>query len=317
LAFEHLPAERAAAALAELNVAVEADRVIVERREEKWLARLPDARIAWFAATDAARGSMALERRVLRVLDLRCRFPAPRVLAESPDGAIDVRAIVPGAVDPAGIFRRLSEEPVAAARLGAALGAILADLHTSVSAADVAEWLPSRPSWPEPREWIRERLPAVIPDDPALIVRADATIAAYEARLASLRDEDRALVHTDLGFHNLAFDPESLAIEGVFDWESACWGDPHLDFRYLWFSLDRHELLDSALAVYEAATGRRMSRSRIFLYNAACAVSYLAYRAGVPPEREWAGRTLAEDLTWTRQAIVEWTSRAERSSRAR
>jgi len=34
-------------------------------------------------------------------------------------------------------------------------------------------------------------------------------------------------------------------------------------------------MLDSALEVYEPATGQQISRDRVRLYNAACAISYV------------------------------------------
>jgi len=65
-------------------------------------------------------------------------------------------------------------------RLGAAVGAMLAQQHARISAADVAGWLPHQPSWPESHEWIRERLVRVV-DDRKLLADADAVMAAYEA----------------------------------------------------------------------------------------------------------------------------------------
>lgn len=298
-----LTPEQAAAELAVLGVHVAPDGVALLRRDEKWLARLPGERMAWFAATEAGRAGMERERRVLRVLEARCRFAAPRVLAEAADGDVDVRAMVPGAHDTFAAFHRVRDEPEAAAQVGAALGAVLAELHTRVRAEDVAAWLPRVPAWPEPRAWIAERLPAVV-DDPALHVRADAIIARYEETLAETADDERVLVHTDLGFHNASIDPVSLRLHGVFDWETACWADRHLDFRYLLFDTDHFGLLDAARAVYEPATGRRIRRERVFLLNAASAIGFLSYRAGVPPEQVWCGRTLAEDLAWTRHAIA-------------
>ena len=50
-------------------------------------------------------------------------------------------------------------------------------------------------------------------------------------------------------------------------------------------------------------SGVRLSRARIRQLNAACAVSFLAYRAGSAPEDRPAGRTLEEDLAWTRMAL--------------
>jgi len=47
----------------------------------------------------------------------------------------------------------------------------------------------------------------------------------------------------------------------------------------------------------------RIDRSRVRLYNAACAISFLAFRRGVPPDARSCGRTLAEDLRWVRFAL--------------
>ncbi|HEX2080146.1 MAG TPA: phosphotransferase, partial [Longimicrobium sp.] len=157
-----------------------------------------------------------------------------------------------------------------------------------------------RPDWPEPRAWIAERLPQVV-GDPDLHARADEVLARYEALPTA--DEDRVLVHADLGFHNLAVDPDTCAVRGVFDWDTARRADRHIDFRYLVGPADAQPLLDAALAVYVPAVGRAVSRERILLHNAAAAVSFLAFRAGVAPEVRWAGRTLDEDLAWTRLAV--------------
>jgi aminoglycoside phosphotransferase (APT) family kinase protein len=118
------------------------------------------------------------------------------------------------------------------------------------------------------------------------------------------READRALAHSDLSFHNMAIDAASLKLCGLFDYEDAAWADRHHDFRYLVFDFDRCELLDAAISVYEAALNRRIERRRAFLYNAACAVAFLAQRASTGPEDRPCGRTLAEDLRWSRQAIA-------------
>ena len=93
-------------------------------------------------------------------------------------------------------------------------------------------------------------------------------------------------------------------MRGIFDYEGAAWADRHHDFRYLVFDFDRYELLDAARAVYEPAVGRAIRRERALLYNAACAVTFLAYRAGHAPGERWCGRTLAEDLEWSTGAIA-------------
>lgn len=298
--YETLTPERACDALAELGMPVAPRDVALERRDGRWLARLPGERLAWFAATEPARAALAAERRLLRLLTVRCGFAVPRVLLEAPDGGFDVRTMVPGLCDPHGVYARVREDVEAAARLGRSIGAAMAELHTRVDAADVAGWLPDEPDWPEPRAWIAERLPRVVADG-ELHARADEVMARYES--VEVADGDRALVHTDLGFHNLGVDPETFGILGIFDWEDACWADRHLDFRRLVGPDDDQPLLDAALAVYEPATGRALSRERILLHNAAVAVSHLAFRDSVAPDARWAGRTLDEDLAWTRLAL--------------
>ena len=295
---ESLTPARAADALASLGVRVAAGEISIEPRDGRWMARLPGERLAGFAADERGRAMLETERRLLDVLAARCRFAVPRVLAVAPDGGCEVRAMVPGACDPWWVDARVRDDPRAAAALGAGLGAVLADLHTAVRAEDVAGWLPTRPDWPEPAASVVERLPRVVAD-PDLRARATEVIARYEA--LAVAEEERVLAHTDLGFHNIGVDPESFAVRGVFDWSSACWGDRHLDFRHLTGS---PALLDAALAVYEPAVGRAVSRERIVLHEAAIAVGYLAYRDGVAPEARSCGRTLAEDLAWTRRAVA-------------
>jgi aminoglycoside phosphotransferase (APT) family kinase protein len=130
-------------------------------------------------------------------------------------------------------------------------------------------------------------------------------IERYEA--VSVGTKDRALVHGDVGLHNLAVDPLTDTVNGIFDYDSAAWADRHHDFRYLLFDVDREDMLDSALEVYESDTRHQISRDRVRLYNAACAISYLAFRLGTPPDQRSCGRTLAEDLQWVRAALSKLT----------
>jgi hypothetical protein len=276
--------------------------VQIEAREERWLVRLPGQRVAWFAASSSGLERLRAERRVLRLLEARCSFGAPRVLFESRDEEFDVRTMVPGTVDPWAVYAETRDDTRRSIQLGTAIGAILAEQHSRISASDVREWLPAIPSWPEPRDWISERLPSVV-GDADLIARAGYVMEAYES--VSLDQVDRALVHTDVGFHNLGIDPQSFAVHGIFDYDGAAWADRHHDFRYLVFALDRYEMLEAATSVYEPVVGRPIRRDRVLLYNAACAISYLAYRAGTEPEERSCGRTLAEDLRWSKHAIAK------------
>ncbi|HYW12180.1 MAG TPA: hypothetical protein VE871_09485 [Longimicrobium sp.] len=98
--YESLTPREVCDALGALGLSVAPADVVLERREGRWMARLPGGRLAWFAATDSARAALAAERRLLRTLAVRCGFGVPRVLLEAADGDLDVRSMVPGIADP-------------------------------------------------------------------------------------------------------------------------------------------------------------------------------------------------------------------------
>jgi aminoglycoside phosphotransferase (APT) family kinase protein len=301
--FGELTPGSACRALREAGLACSPEELRIAAREERWAASLPDGRIAWFPASAAGGRRLAVERRVLRLLADRCSFRVPRILVVS-DSGFDVRRMVPGRCDPWGLFRRCRSDSGLAQRIGRSIGSILAEQHTKIGAADVEGWLSQHVAWPEAAAWIRERLPRVL-DDKALVGVLGNVIDRYEAVRVDARD--RALVHGDVGLHNLAVDPQTDAVNGLFDYDSAAWADRHHDFRYLLFDVDREDMLDAALEVYEPAAGRDLDRARIRLYNAACAISYLAFRSGIPPDQKSCGRTLAEDLQWVRTALAKLT----------
>jgi aminoglycoside phosphotransferase (APT) family kinase protein len=293
--------ESACAVLSGAGVVVDPGDVRLMPRDERRFTHLPGDRLAWFADTDEGKRRLAFERRVLRLIEARCTFRVPRVLYEAPDGAFDLRAAVPGVADPWAMYQRVKADPALARQIGLEIGRLLVEQHTRIGAQEAAGWLPTVPSWPEPLDSVRARLSRVVVDD-RLRARIDATLDRYEA--VTVDEADRVLVHADLGLHNIAFDPESYAVHGVFDYDGAAWADRHHDFRYLLFDFERDEMLDGAAGVYEAEVGRRISRERVILYNAACAASFLALRDGVPAEERSCGRTLAEDLGWVRAALA-------------
>ncbi len=301
--FADLSPAIACEALRRAGVECSPEDVDIERREHRWAVTLPGDRITWFAASDVGSERLDVECRVLRLLAERCTFEVPRLLCVSETG-FDVRRSVPGRCDPWDLFDRCKADPALAAGIGRTLGAILAQQHTTIHAADVSGWLRQRVEWPEPVPWIRARLPGIV-DDAELLHGMERVIERYKA--VSVAAEDHVLVHGDLGLHNLAIDPKTDLVNGIFDYDSAAWADRHHDFRYLVFDVGREDMLDAALAVYEPVVERSIDRNRVWLYNAACAISFLALRLGTPPEQKSCGRTLAEDLRWVRAALTKLT----------
>jgi hypothetical protein len=291
----------ASRALCEAGFPHPAEALHIDAREERWAVSLPDGRIAWFPSSAAGAKRLAVERRVLGLLAKRCLFRVPEILFVSNSG-FDVRRMVPGRCDPWDLYRRCQADSWLAQKIGRAIGQILVEQHTRIVETDVVGWLPRRVPWPETGAWVRECLPSVI-DDRGLIRALADVIEEYEG--VPVGAVDRALVHGDLGLHNLALDPETDAVNGIFDYDGAAWADRHHDFRYLLFDVGREDMLDAALRVYEPAVERSLDGNRIRLYNAACAIGYLAFRAGVPPEQKSCGRTLVEDLRWVRAALAK------------
>jgi hypothetical protein len=288
-------------ALARAGFQVEPSALRVEAREERWAVHLPGERLAWFTASSRGVERLRRERRILRLLEDRCTFLAPRVLFESDGGELDVRSLIPGTSDTWRVYAAVRAHVDVATQIGSAVGAILAEQHSRIRSSDVSGWLHDTPSWPESRAWVSERIERVV-DDPELVASANLVMEIYED--VRISEADRALVHTDVALHNLAIDQDTLAVRGIFDYDGAAWADRHHDFRYLIFDFERRDLLEAAIAAYEPVVGARIQRERVFLYNAACAVSYLAYRDGTSPESRSCGRTLAEDVRWSRHAIA-------------
>ena len=299
------PASDVCRSVLEAGIVVSPAEARVEARDDCTVAFLPGDRIAWFADGERGMRRLDAERRVLGLVEQRCSFRVPHVLHVAPDGSYDVRAAVPGQCKPWALHARAKADTKLAARIGAQLGRILAEQHTRVAASDAASWLPSRPHWPEPSAWIRERVPRVTTDR-RLFDDVCAMLVCFDAVVVDERD--RVLVHGDIGFYNVAVDPETCDVQGVFDYEDAAWADRHHDFRYLLFDAGRDDMLEAALAVYQPAVGRTLSRPRIALSNAASAACFLAFRDGVAPDQPSCGRTLAQDLAWTRAALDRWSS---------
>ncbi len=272
----------------------------IEAREDRWAVLLPRKRMAWFPMNAEGSQRLATERRVLRLLQARCSFQAPRVLFVAEAGW-EVRALVPGVCDPWRLFQQAQNDRALAQRIGRSLGHVLAEQHVRVRPEDAAGWLPRRLRWPKPREWVEGRLPHVMQD--ARLQRSIGRALRRYDDLDHAGSGNRVLVHGDLGLHNIAVDLQTAEVQGVFDYDGAAWADRHHDFCYLLFDREEDDMLEAALEAYEPALGIQLDRARIRLLNAACAVSFLAFRCGAPPEARPCGRTLVEDLNWVRHAL--------------
>ena len=289
--------ERVSAALVKAGFPHDPHALELHSRKDRLVVRISHDRMAWFGLNEEGRVALTKDRRVLRLLERYCHFSAPRVLYEDETGW-DLRALVQGAVHPFGLSERVVGDPAFAYAFGEDLGRMLAEQHTRIPPAELAGWLPTVPNWPKPDD-----LPhlAEVIDDPKLLARIDQALL----RRAKLRRvlQDPVLVHADLGLHNIAVDPASYRVVGLFDYEGAAFGDRHHDFAYMVFPPAEEPMLEGALATYEPAAGIEIDRDRVRLLNAVAAIGFLAFRRGHLPEEVWCGRTLAQDLAWTDAAL--------------
>jgi hypothetical protein len=268
----------------------------VQPRDGRVAVRLRDDRMAWFPMNAQGRATMLKERRVLRLLEAYCRFSAPRVVHEDESGW-DLRSIVPGVVDPVGCRDRILADAAFAAALGNDLGLALAEQHTRVSRIELEGWLSVVPNW------LPEDLPHIplAVEDPELLARINCALRRRAGTICPV--EDSVLIHADLGLHNIALDPVSYRLAGIFDYGGAALGDRHQDFAYMIFCTTEEPMLDGAIVAYERATGVRIDPARVRLLNAIAAIGFLALRNGHPPDETWCGRTLAGDIAWTNAAL--------------
>lgn len=290
------------AKLTDAGVIFDRAKAHIEARDGRTAVHLGDGRMAWFPQTEEGREAMARERRVLRLIERYCSFPAPRVLHEDAEGW-EVRAITPGVVDPQRLYDRMAADPGYARAIGEALGRVLAEQHSNIPVHEIAGLLPTTTNWPRGQDL--PNLPRVV-DDPALLRRIGLALEAHAEARQTLGDP--VLIHGDLGPHNFAVDPETGHVSGVFDYEGAAFGDRAQDFAYMTLLgggvAEPDAMLDGALAVYQPLTGVMIERTRVYLLNAVSAIGFLAHRHGHAPEEVWCGRTLAEDLRWTDAALA-------------
>jgi len=287
-----------AAALAGIGVTIDPAEIALLMRDNRFAARLPGRRIAWFPTDPLGAERLAREARALALIERHCNFLTPRLIHQSLAGW-QLRHEVPGTSDPFASYRRVRDDQRFAATLGTNLGRLLADQHLNIPAVELGAWLLPRPGWPPPLSQVAADLPRVT-GDTELIDRALSLLARSEKAEAAITD--RVLAHTDFGFHNVVVTSDATVV-GVFDYDEASLTDRHYDFRYLLLDTENEALFTAAVAAYEAAGGQPIDLDRVRLLNAASAVAFLALRGAAAPEEKPAGRTLAEDLRWTRLAL--------------
>jgi aminoglycoside phosphotransferase (APT) family kinase protein len=271
-------------------------------RSWRWLALLPGERLAFFADDAEAVARLGRERALLDLLGQRVSsFAVPAVEHVSPDGRLQVRRMVEGAEWPGGDGREraLAASPVGP-RFALSLGRALAELHGSVTPAEaLALGVPARGWLSRAATDLRGRLPGGLPA-PALERVLDAVVDCYAALDA--KDGGPVLTHGDMGLHNMAIDPETGRLLGLFDFEEAALDDRHANLYGLHSYGDA--FVEQALDAYAAASGVRPSVQRAALHHLLGAFDALAGALSAGD-----AEMMARRLRWVHGALADTPGR--------
>lgn len=265
-------------------------RAVLGVEREVW--HVGDDHVLRSASGTASRDRMRVERWVLERLSGRLPVETPRVLAVSSDESSDLCRKAPG--EPM-TWRQWGALSLAAKRaVCEPMGRIVAALHETVLASEARDLgvvdfgLPGL-------EHLSDRLADRL--ETALQRRLLARVVASASHLQEL-PMGQTILHDDLSHHNLAFDPATHAITGVFDFAGTAVGDPHRDLRYD----PGLEIGDDAMVrAYEQARGVSVSRSRQRHWHALSALENLAWSL----ENE--GEELQEVRRGWVRAVAAWS----------
>lgn len=271
------------------------EQIILTRRDWRWHVTLPGEQMLFVPVDADGAERLLCERRLLAALGPRLGFAVPRPLGAI-DGPIDLRRRVVGEVG-MDLHYRLIEDPARAGAYAEDLARVLAELHGALDPDELRSLAP--PMREDAYPLAESRLREVVPSLPAEIrTLADAALDRY----AALPPDDHVLVHNDVATHNLAFDPTTHRVVGVFDFEEAARADRHRDFKYLPSYGPR--ITERVLARYCERTGVVISVERMRLLHVATALSFWAWRECDPDAHDsLSGRDRELALAWIGMAL--------------
>jgi aminoglycoside phosphotransferase len=266
------PETVATALRAHAGLSIAPESIKLERRSWRWFAALPEDRILFVTDNPDCAVKLAREGRLLTLLASRVEFGLPKLHDVDPTLGLQVRSLVPGAqLSGDGREREFAELPQGA-RLAEELGRALAEIHGAFTAAEArALGFTEAESLLPPADALAARMGGRL-SDPSIAATFAALLELY--RTVTPARADIVLVHGDIWGGNLAVDPETGALNGLFDFADAGLADRHLDLMYIHsFGPTFTERL---FRTYEAETGTAVSLQRTALYHAIAAFSALA-----------------------------------------
>jgi aminoglycoside phosphotransferase (APT) family kinase protein len=232
-----------------------------------------DRLIFKFPRNDEAKARLVCEAALLAIIHPRVSLPTPNMtLHDGPPLFSRHEKLRGGYLEPA-LYAAL-EEP-ARDRLARDLGLFYAQLH-ALPAADLraAGAQPIQP-WLAPDDILRRARPLLTE---ALWDYATRTIGAWRA----LPPDPYGVTFGFFDGHgwNMAFDPESQQLNGVYDCGDAGFGQLHQEFIYS--TMAAPDLTARVIDHYERFTDRSLDRARVGLLYEVLRLSELAQNAADP-----------------------------------
>ncbi|MFN8098087.1 MAG: aminoglycoside phosphotransferase family protein [Dermatophilaceae bacterium] len=243
-------------------------------------------RVSKFTEAAERRATAARDDLILRVLAAHTDVQTNRLLAALPDeGALLLTAVagVPVA----------QTRPRDDARLGAALGRVLAQVH-----AVPVEGLDKALGTIDSEGWLAHRSAEVARVADRLGERDREMAERFLNRPAPRHPERIVLCHNDLGEDHIFVDPESQELTGIIDWSDAMLGDPARDFALVLFDLG-DAALEAALAAYGSLDQGLAERTTWYAACAGLAGAASRLEAGDEPGA-------AETFTRVRQVVARF-----------
>ena len=265
---------------------------------DRYVCELPDCHFAVIAENSQGINAMRKERRVLNALS-DGPIKVPRVMCVSEDDTVEIRHGGPRRSSVAELSTRLQSDHKLLRNIIGQLASMLVSLHSTLGPDEATELTKDMEMWPASPDWIREGLAHVIRDS-GLLAELNEVVDLYE----QVNFRKTVLCQGDPIFQNLSFDSE-FNVKGISGFYTACARDPEWDLRYLVTGPTSRDYsnMDYGIEKYAEQGNYQPDRQRVLLYNAVSAIAFLAFRKGIDDDYPWCGRTLTEDLSWTRSAL--------------
>ena len=276
-----------------IRAGVDAPVVRAEARDERVVIEFP-AHIAWVALGTSASARLRLEDAVLRVLRGRLPVAIPMPILASEEVCLRTKVSGQSGLE---FHQSVMKDPALGAAYAVEIGTLCAAIHSALPGSEVdalvAAGLPTTPVLD-----LDDVLRAARAFGEPRAGRALALVDSYQAR--SVTRTDCTFLHGDLGSHNLIVDDDGR-ISGLFDFEEACFGDRHHEFR--WLPSFGEDFMARAFAAYQQEKDAIVDVDRVRRLHALIAMAQLGWGLRAPDQHHRTGRTVAETRHCAERAV--------------